>query len=162
MLRLPAGGLPRARAELKHATLEGRGLIANRPVFPMLHPAFILRSETWAPILRQDFKRLARWIKEGGLELQDLGEHIVTQDVDRLYQLGPTISLDVETTMSGSPLTAKLLCVGMSDGATTVVLWPWSPRLAPKLSQFLHSRAGVIGHNLFQFDRVVLERHGVL
>ena len=161
VLKQPVGTLNRGRAELKFETMAGRGRLWKRTVFPMLHPAFILRSETWLPILKQDFKRVARWMASGGLELQDLGSHIVTQDVGDLWQLGDEVSLDVETTMTGSALTAQLLCVGLSDGDTTIVLWPWKPKMANRLGEFLHSRKAVVGHNLMQFDKIVLERHGV-
>ena len=163
VLKQPPDTPNRGRAELKYQTLLGRARLSGRTVFPMLHPAFILRSETWHPILKQDFRRVARWIATGagGLALQDLGEHQTTQDVGALYRLGPEVSLDVETTMSGSALTAKLLCVGLSDGMLTVVLWPWRPGMAAGLGAFLHSRKAVIGHNLMQFDKIVLERHGI-
>jgi hypothetical protein len=71
------------------------------------------------------------------------------------------VALDVETTHTGSPLTAELLCVGVGDTKNVVVLWPWRRKLAKPLAKFLRTRAAVVGHNLMGFDAIVLERHGV-
>lgn len=175
VLRIPAGTPRRALAELKYATVQRRAKLAKRLVLPSIHPAFVLRSEVWHPILQADFRRIARAVR-GQLPrpLADQGTHLVTQDPRKLYQLGPVVSLDVETTHAGSALLADLLCVGFSDGGwrlrknqlwdvpeTTIVLWPWKPALAKPLTEFLKTRTAVVGHNLMNFDKIVLEMHGV-
>lgn len=73
--------------------------------------------------------------------------------------LGPTVSLDVETD-GVNPHECGLLCVGLSDGKRTVVIWPWRPTYASKLGRYLKTRDSVICHNGI-FDRTVLRRHGV-
>jgi len=151
---------------LKAETLAGRARLTSRLVLPMLHPAFILRSELWHAIGKLDFKRIGRLLR-GEIDLKQLAdtpapdELTVTQDVRKCYRLGSSISLDVETTRAASVWLAKLLCVGMSDGKRTVVLWPWSAKLAKPLGKFLRTRKEIVGHSLVAFDKPVLERHGV-
>jgi DNA polymerase len=48
---------------LKAQIAVGRSKIAGRKVFPTVHPAFVLRSDTWAPILKLDMDRVARWLR---------------------------------------------------------------------------------------------------
>jgi uracil-DNA glycosylase family 4 len=152
----------RHESELVASTLLGRSALGGRVVLPTVHPAFILRSETWGPVIKVDFKRAARIVRgEVNLKkLADQGSHLATTRVRELSRLGRVISLDVETDHAVSPLVARLLCVGMSDGPTTIILWPWHKRMARGLSRFLASRESVVCHNL-NFDRTVLERHGV-
>lgn len=137
-----------------------RHKLAGRVVLPTIHPAFVLRSETWHPIIRIDFRRMGRAVFRK-LAMADSGVHIVTTQPRELLKLGRVVSLDVETTEAKHPLLAELLCVGLSDGKRTVVLWPWFPRLAKPLTGFLRTRKEVVGHNLIQFDREVLAQHGV-
>jgi uracil-DNA glycosylase len=152
----------RAAADLKHDTLLGRSKLTGRVVLPSLHPAFVLRSELWLPVIKADFRRLGLLLK-GALDvsnLDDAGYFETTTEASRLNSLGPVVSLDVETTIAVSALRAKLLCVGLSDGKKTVVLWPWSKKMAAPLSAFLISRKAVIGHNV-SYDSTVLAEHGV-
>jgi hypothetical protein len=76
-----------------------------------------------------------------------------------LSALGPIVSLDVETD-GLSPHECNLLCVGLSDGKRTVVIWPWHNRYAESLQRFLESREVVVCHNAI-YDRTVLLRYGV-
>lgn len=156
-------GPSREKAALKLETFKGRNSLAGRIIMPSLHPSFVLRTQTWSPIIRIDFRRASRWIRgEVSLNrLADLGRHVVTESVLPLYALERVISLDVETTHAKSALLARLLCVGVSDGDQTFVLWPWAPKMAKPLARFLKSRLQVVAHN-FTFDRTVLEMHGVL
>ena len=158
VLKAPLG-VARQKAQLEFDILDLRSKMAGRTVLPSIHPAFVLRSETWHPVIQADFRRFGRIVRDPSTRLADVGTHEVTQRVARLARLAPTVSLDVETTHTGSALTAELLCVGLSDSRTTIVLWPWVPKMAAPLSKFLRSRDLVVGHNLIQFDRVVLERH---
>lgn len=150
-------------AEFRRDWGLGRAAIAGRPVLPTIHPAFVLRSETWSGVLKLDMRRFARMVRG---EIGDLADQVklpetVTQDVRKLKILGPEVSLDVETTKTGSPLTASLLCVGLSDGKREIVIWPWKAKLARPVADFLKTRKSVVGHNTMNFDRVVLERHGI-
>lgn len=158
------GSDSRKQAELAAETFEARAKLAGRTILPTLHPAFVLRSETWHAIIKLDFARIGRVVR-GEVDvkkLADVGSHVVTQSVTKLRKLGPSVSLDVETTVAASPLLAKLLCVGLSDGLNTIVLWPWSrAKMASKLLRWLRTRREVVGHNLFGFDRIVLERNGI-
>lgn len=74
--------------------------------------------------------------------------------------LGPVVALDVETSGALNPHECTLLCVGLSDGVYTVVLWPWSDALAEPLRKFLETRKEVVCHNL-SYDKTVLARYGV-
>lgn len=169
-LKLAHDSPVRARADLRLASAEGRARLRGRTVLPSVHPAFVLRSETWQPVAQLDARRMGRAVR--GLldpqKLADKGPHVVTSDPRLLKQLGPSVSLDVETTHAPHPALAQLLCVGLSDvglapsgPGQTVVLWPWAASMASPLSRFLRSRREVVGHNLITFDRVVLETHGV-
>jgi uracil-DNA glycosylase family 4 len=161
-LKHPLRTVRRAEAQIKTDILLGRAALAGRVVLPTLHPAHILRQEVLGPLLKIDFKRVARVVRgEVNLDkLADKGKHIATTDIRKLRALGREISLDVETDTVPSPLLATLLCTGMSDGIRTIILWPWNKRLAKPLGRFLSTREAVVCHNL-SFDRAVLENHGV-
>lgn len=172
VLKLETANKARPNAELKVATLEGRAKLENRVILPTLHPAYVLRSETEHPIIRLDFRRIGRATREELPpldKLADAGKFKILEprpsQLKKLWRLGSVVSLDVETTETGHPLTAALLCVGVGDESKSAkpvyVIWPWHPRAAPILQKFLRSRREVVGHNMISFDRVVLERHGV-
>jgi uracil-DNA glycosylase family 4 len=154
-------GLKRKLVELRYDTLRFRHKLAGRVALPSIHPAFVLRSESWHPVIRADFRRIGRAVRGEIKKLDSEGGHLVTQDVRKLYSLGPIVSLDVETTKAKSPLLAELLCVGLGDGKREIVIWPWLPRLAKALAKFLATRREVVGHNLIGFDKVVLEQAGI-
>jgi uracil-DNA glycosylase family 4 len=159
---------------LKAQIAEGRSKLAGRTVLPTVHPAFVLRSDTWLPILKLDLDRIARWVR-GDLsraQLLENGPYVVVSKRDdirrELRKLSPVISVDVETGASkpggkdgADPLRNRLLCVGISDGEHTVVIWPWRKTHAP-LVNALFKRAKTIGmHNGYNFDQIVLERNGM-
>ena len=162
---------------LRKEILDGRQAIAGRTVMPTIHPAFVLRADVWTPIMNIDFQRAANWIN-GVLGPEDLidetRKYIVVDKLKdvraALARLGPTISCDIETgkeeSIPGStgknPITAKILCVGMSDGERTMVIGPWRKDVhAPALNKaFLKKVVGF--HNGFNFDHIALERDGVV
>lgn len=185
-LKHPLGSPNRKEVELQSAILLGRSELSGRIVLPSIHPAFVLRSELQHPIIRLDFKRAARLVR-GEINVRKLADHvkpIVTTDLRVLKRLGSVIALDIETTtrldltpdqkravklcqdykpkaQMPPPQLLRPLCVGMSDGFTTVVLFPWKKRMAKPLSRFLRTRKIVSTHNGFAFDAVVLRAHGV-
>ena len=136
---------PSPEDELKAATLRGRGLIAGRRVIPALHPAFILRADTWHPVFKLDIARAVRLANNPGMALEDAGTHLVG-GLEVLEGLGDVVSCDIETT-GINPLTCDILCVGLSDGLRTVVIWPWRDDYAPAFSAWLRTRKAVVGHN---------------
>lgn len=159
---------------LKAQIAEGRGKLAGRTVLPTVHPAFVLRSDTWLPILKIDLDRIARWVR-GELtrdKLLENGPYVVVSRRDEikreLRKLSPVISVDVETGAStpggkngADPLHNRLLCIGISDGEHTVVIWPWRKTFAP-LVNALFKRSTTIGmHNGYNFDQIVLKRYGM-
>lgn len=160
--------------ELKAQIYEGRSKLAGRTILPTLHPAFILRSDTWHPILRKDIERIARWLsgKLRPSHLLDNGKYVVVSKRDdirrELRKLGDVIAVDVETGESApgakdgaDPLRNRLLCVGLSDGKHTVVIWPWRKTHAPLVNAHFR-RARTIGmHNGYNFDQIVLARNGI-
>lgn len=159
---------------LKAQIATGRAALAGRTVLPTVHPAFVLRSDTWLPILKIDLDRIARWVRGELLHehLLENGSYVVVSkrsDVRReLRKLSDVISVDVETGAStdggkdgADPLRNRLLCVGISDGDHTVVIWPWRKTHAP-LVNTLFKRVTTIGmHNGYNFDQIVLARNGV-
>lgn len=159
---------------LKAQIAEGRSKLAGRVVLPAVHPAFVLRSDTWLPILKIDLDRIARWVR-GELTrdmLLENGPYVVISKRDdirrELRKLGPVISVDVETGASieggkdgADPLRNRLLCVGISDGEHTVCIWPWRKTFVP-LVNALFRRVTTIGmHNGPNFDQIVLARYGM-
>ena len=159
---------------LKAQIAEGRSKLAGRVVMPSVHPAFVLRSDTWLPILKIDLDRIARWVR-GELTrdmLLDKRKPIVVSKRDEirreLRNLAPVISVDIETGASkpggkdgADPLRNRLLCVGISDGTRTVVIWPWRKAHAP-LVNALFKRVTTIGmHNGYNFDQICMKRFGM-
>jgi uracil-DNA glycosylase family 4 len=161
--------------ELRREILSGRHALAGRTVFPTVHPAFVLRADVWTPIMDIDFQRVSDWVN-GKLtvsDLDDVGPYVVVdklRDVTAaLAKLGKVVSCDIETgkdpDIAGStgknPITARILCVGLSDGRHTAVIGPWRKDAhAPVLTKALLKR--VTGfHNGFNFDHISLQRDGV-
>lgn len=160
---------------LKAQIIEGRSKLGGRTVLPTVHPAFVLRSDTWLPVLKIDLKRISRWVN-GELTHEDLvdnGPYVVVtnrKDVKReLAKFGPDIDVDVETGAStdgaddgADPLRNKLLCVGISDGDHTVVIWPWREEIhAPIVNKLLRRSKTVGMHNGYNFDQIVLNRNSI-
>ena len=161
-------------AELKATSLEGRAKLAGRVVFPTIHPAFVLRADTWKPVFQIDIRRAVRFVN-GELGLNDLpvtGPYVVVSDLasmrKELKKLGPQVAVDIETT-GIDPHTATILCIGVSDGEKTVVIGPWcaegrvrpKPGFARELSSQLEWREGVWMHNGFGYDQIAMRRDGV-
>jgi uracil-DNA glycosylase family 4 len=140
-----------------------RNTLAGRVVFPALHPAFILRSEMWNGVMRVDIDRMARWLRSGGLELEDKAPFVVVDSAKKLRKLGrklaPIIACDIETD-SINVFTANITCVGIGDENLTIVAYPWKPEMAKVLTEICATRV-TVGHNFFNFDVPVLGRHGV-
>jgi len=160
---------------LKAQIYEGRRALAGRTVLPTIHPAFVLRSDTWQPILKIDLDRISRWLR-GDLKRSHLLDNtkyvVVTKrnDVIReLAKLKDVISEDIETGESAAgkndganPNRNRILCIGISDAKHTVVIWPWRPRVHVPLLRKLHARVKTIGmHNGYCFDQVALIRDGI-
>ena len=188
-IKLARAGLRRAErlgkaidsARLKAETVELRDALAGRIVFPSVHPAFVLRSDAWRPILSLDVHRVARWL-QGELTHADLADQIdlatsgddftrregVYIVVDRREDieaccaaLGNTVASDIETD-GLNPLTANIDCVCLSDGKRTVVISPWQPNVHAELYSRLVAKRVVVFHNGFNFDQIALRRDGVL
>ena len=160
---------------LKAQITEGRSKLAGRAVLPTVHPAFVLRSDTWLPILKGDLDRVARWVR-GDLtrdKLLENGPYVVVSkgtDIRREFKkLAPVISVDIETGPSqpggpdgADPNRNRILCVGVSDGEHTVVIWPWRKATHAPLLNALFRRVKAIGmHNGYNFDQISLARAGV-
>ena len=170
-------------ADLRVEILKARHELAGRTVLPTVHPAFVLRSDTWTPILRIDLDRAAR-VANGKLRREDLEDnitrvqrardlvprtYIVTEDPKEIARaakkLGPVVAVDIETESSTplSPLLVKILCVQVSDGERAFVVGPWNPGLhAGPLSEALKGREGIVMHNGYNFDQPAIDRDGVV
>lgn len=144
---------------LKAETLLLRSRLTKRMVAPTLALQFAMRADTWSPLLRLDLKRVMR-LFSGSPANAHIGPYRATKRVSDLYWLGDVVSLDIETD-GVKPTECNLLCVGVSNGRESLVLWPWAARMAKRLSRFLRGRKQVVGHNVILFDAVVLAAHGV-
>jgi len=143
----------------KAQTLSGRAAIAGRTVLPTLHPAFILRSDTWKPYLDADLGRAGRLV-HGAAGDDSAGPQTVIRRVRDLVGLRREVALDIETD-GLSPLECNIRTVQISDGIQTFVIFPWRDSMARPLARFLRNRRYVVGHNLFNFDQIVLNAHGL-
>jgi uracil-DNA glycosylase family 4 len=162
-------------ARLKADSLEGRAKLAGRVVFPSIHPAFVLRADTWKPVFQIDLRRVVRFVR-GELTMKDLpitGPYVVVSSVTairrELRKLGPIVAVDIETT-GIDPHTAKILCIGISDGVNTVIIGPWCPEgserpktgFAQALTDQLEWREQVWMHNGFGYDQIAMRRDGIV
>jgi len=134
----------------------------GREIYPTLHPAFVLRDHIQSPLFSRDFRRVAKRVEQGYLELDTPKSFSVPRTAEELKNLlakfGPRVACDIETTED--PATrAELLCVGISDVKTTIVI-PWFPFFKYLLNQFFKTHT-IVGHNFFAFDSIVLERYGI-
>lgn len=185
-LKFPVKTPARRESELESAILIGRSLLSGRIVLPSIHPSFVLRTETQHTLIRTDFNRIGR-VVHGKLNLKRLDDRvkpIVTTDLRLLRRLGSVVALDIETTKRDDlspdqerawnlceeakpkpemppPYLHRPTCVGISDGATTIVLFPYRKKMAGPLSRFLRTRKTVSTHNGIIYDSVVLKEQGV-
>ncbi len=152
-------GERRNLAVLRGETFAARAPLAGRVVLPTIAPSFVLRADTWHPVFQLDIARAAR-VVAGSLPapLEDESPYRVG-GLDVLRGMAAEVSLDVETDGIETRST-KLLCVGISDGERTGVIWPWKPAYAKPLSKWLAGRRVVVCHNGL-FDIPVLRNHGV-
>jgi uracil-DNA glycosylase family 4 len=143
-------------------------------ILPSLHPAFVLRAPNWRPVIEFDFNRIARALR-GKLEMVHL-KGVLGPKAGRvraeLAKLGPVVSVDVETTKE-KPTTARLLCIGISDGRRSTVI-PWASTKSIN-RPFYNGKQGGVGvavrkallartcvtQNGPGFDHIVLSRHGI-
>ncbi len=160
-------GLKKENLLLKAETARYRRKLRKRVAVVSLAPSFISRADTWAPILRIDIARAVRISAGRYPPYEDSAPHRVWPGVKKrgtllsnLRRLGATVSLDVETD-GINPHECNLLCVGLSDGVNTLVIWPWDNKYASVLQKYLETRAHVVAHN-GGYDRTVLRRYGVV
>jgi|SRR5215469_3096130 len=135
----------------------------EREYYPTLHPAFVLRDHVQAPLIARDFRRIAKRLYEGYLELDSPKSFSVPRTVEELESLlakftGSWVASDIETTEE-PPTTAQLQCIGISDVKTTIVI-PWHEAFTVILDKFFRSKT-VVGHNFFAFDSIVLDRYKI-
>ncbi len=150
----------RAVAELRANTVIERAKIAGRMVLPTIAPSFVLRADICHPVWQLDMSRVGRAVRgELPAPTEDIGTERVG-GLEVLRGLGPVVSLDVETD-GIHPRDCKMLCVGVSDGARTSVIWPWKASYAKRFTAWLRTRRAVVCHNGYQFDQQVLRNHGV-
>lgn len=134
----------------------------GRDVLPTLDPYFVMRDHILSPLFTRDFKRIAKRIREGKLEVERPKGVSVPRTLGELNRLlarfGNVVACDIETT-EASPTVNELLCIGLSDVKTTIVI-PWNEKFKDALNKFFSTRT-IIGHNFFAFDSIVLARFGV-
>lgn len=149
---------------LKGDVLRSRQHLAGRIVLPSVHPAFVLRADTWKPISEVDFRRIGRVVRG---EVRAPYEDEVSYEVGKPYLLnllhenGP-VSCDIETD-GIKPLECNILSIGLADrGGNVVEIWPWSDEYSADVGRWLGTCQSVVFHNGQNFDLLVLENHGVV
>lgn len=142
-------------------------------VIPTVNPAFVMRAPAWTPVMQTDFDRAIRALR-GELRMLDAHLAVLAPPVDsikaELARLGPVVAVDVETTKE-TATSSRLLCIGMSDGAHTVVI-PFASTHSPDERWYGDRQGGVcilirdalrartsITHSTY--DRIVLRRYGI-
>jgi uracil-DNA glycosylase family 4 len=147
---------PTAKEALKAATYAGRVSLSGREILPTLSHAYAVTADTWAPLFRLDVKRAAQFAR-GETRLEDGGFHAVggLEALDHIT--GAEVSCDIET--SGVELTSDILCVGVSDGEHTGVIWPWLDAYGPRFAAWMRPRKAVVFHNA-GFDVTMLDAKG--
>ena len=150
-------------------------------VCPTVHPAFVMRVSAWGPIFEGDLERVGR-VLAGGFRSPEADpsrtlviartRESLTAALALLVPAAP-VAFDVETVGLG-PTETALVCFGISDGVTTVVV-PWSrenngiepwwgvgtPDVAREVSACFASRV-VVTHNGPAFDHIVAARYGLV
>jgi DNA polymerase len=151
----------------------------TRLVFPMLHPAFIMRdaAKLYEPLIRMDFDRVDRLMRHGYEPPEKKeGRRIVlaktvTAIERELATLEKEVAFDVETVGLGATST-RLICLAIADRHKSVVI-PFSKSRSGvgKFFNGQHDRALrainaalekriAITHN-GPADHIVAERHGI-
>ena len=148
-------------------------------VLPTIHPAFVMRAPKWGPVLEIDVTRVGRVLRDGFTAPEDAPQRrlLIPRTRESLREAlaslrGDEPSFDVETVGLGPSYTA-LVCYGLSDGLTTVVV-PWSKasngiepfwrdggREAVELTNAVLSRRRAVTHNGPAFDHIVAARYGI-
>lgn len=152
----------------KALTLSGRAALANRVLLPTLHPAFVMRADTWKPILQVDIKRFGRVVR-GELTEALLADgtrpykvYAKPENIRRmLAKMKSEVAIDIETD-GVDPTKARILCVGISDGKRTLVIGPWDPQHHAKVLTDGISNRRSIYHNGVCFDVIALRKDGVV
>lgn len=97
-------------------------------VIPTIHPAFVLRSPAYGPVMQTHIQRAGLFAKGELTEWQwphlELSPDRAITPLKRILQSTQLVALDVETA-GVNPLKDVLRIVGLSDGTTTVSL-PWN------------------------------------
>jgi uracil-DNA glycosylase family 4 len=159
---------------------QGSGGAGVSWICPTVHPAFVMRASAWGPIFEGDLERLGRVLADGfnPPEAHPTRTLVIARTRESLTQalaaLAPRapIAFDVETVGLG-PTETALVCFGVSDGVTTVVV-PWSrenngiepwwgvgtPDVAREVSAIFASRI-VVTHNGPAFDHIVAARYNL-
>ena len=163
------------------ASYEGRTIV------PSIHPAFVLRSETWSPLLKLDVIRACKIAKGEFVDLLDEGAYTTLTSNDpkallkALSVLREVASVDIESKPCDAdiaakrkypdPTTCKILCVGVSDASPdrprsewhSFVIHPkaWGKVHGKVLAELYRTRTAVF-HNGKAFDEIALARFGAV
>lgn len=136
----------------------------GRTFLPTLHPSYVLRDAVQSPLWNIDWNRIGRYIR-GELKTCEPPSWIIPKTAAELvkaltlFKYDKWVAADIETTKD-TPTRCQLLCVGISNGKSTVVV-PWESAYKVYLADFFRDRT-VVGHNFIAFDSIVLERYGII
>lgn len=177
-------GEPGALDEKRSEASDRSSPAASQPmgawVIPTIHPAFVMRARQWGPVFETDFERVGRVMREGFTPPEESPQRkLIVAKTERelimavaLFGGSDDIAFDVETVGLG-PTHTRLVCFGLSDGTTTLIV-PWSkgrdgrepwwqrPQWVAQLISNLWVTRKVITHNGPAFDHIVAARYGLV
>jgi hypothetical protein len=162
------------------AIQKWRGSVFGEPdssqtIFPILDAGDATRIERFVSVWQGDWARIGRVIRDGFVPPEDSRVVLIPKSIIELrgalnLLTGDAVGVDVETVGLG-PTSTALVCIGLSDGITTVVV-PWSHEsnglscvwsdpgaIAAEISRVFQGRV-MVTHNGPGFDHLVLQRYG--
>lgn len=139
--------------------------VNGHDLLPTLHPAFVLRDPTQAPLLARDFRRFAERLQNGKLELPEAASYTIPRTAIALKKWlntkakGKPLIVDIETTEE--PATkCEMICIGLGTLDLHCAVVPWGEWARPVLAKGFKDKT-IITHNGFSFDAIVMERYGI-
>jgi len=175
--------VPMGDASMKATTGTAMGILSVRggprehgdmKVLPTVSPMMAVLNRKWAPVLRADLGRAARWFFKGGLNWADPVITLFPSVVQvRAFLAKPASfwSYDVETD-GIEPMTAALRCVGIAtkdealvvpllgiDGATRWYSTGEQAVVMAMLKAAFTDGRQWVGHNAGYYDRLCVEAH---
>lgn len=116
---------------------------------PTLHPAYVMRDQTYVPVVVNDFKK-------GLIEPPENYNIKPSLDDVRAFD-AKEFCFDIET----NRFTNEILMVGLSDKPFHAICVPFRGAYIPELKRIFRNATSLVGHNSIQFDLPILQKSGV-